>query len=128
MSNAEELEQVVQLVGKSALSDSDKITLDVSALIKEDFLQQNGYSTYDAFCPIWKTFDMMKAFISYYDEAQKAVANGAQWSKLSEATSDVKHAVSSAKFFEPSRGEEEGEKEFGELLTNISEKFADAAE
>lgn len=128
LSNAEELEQVVQLVGKSALSDSDKITLDVAALIKEDFLQQNGYSTYDAFCPIWKTFDMMKAFISYYDEAQKAVANGAQWSKLSEATSDVKHAVSSAKFFEPSRGEEEGEKEFGELLTNISEKFADAAE
>ena len=128
LSNAEELEQVVQLVGKSALSDSDKITLDVAALIKEDFLQQNGYSTYDAFCPIWKTFDMMKAFISYYDEAQKAVANGAQWSKLSEATSDVKHSVSSAKFFEPSRGEEEGDKEFGELLTNISEKFADAAE
>ena len=71
LSNAEELEQVVQLVGKSALSDSDKITLDVATLIKEDFLQQNGYSSYDAFCPIWKTFDMMRAFISYYDEAQK---------------------------------------------------------
>ncbi|CAK9437829.1 uncharacterized protein LODBEIA_P22070 [Lodderomyces beijingensis] len=128
LSNAEELEQVVQLVGKSALSDSDKITLDVATLIKEDFLQQNGYSTYDAFCPIWKTFDMMRAFISYYDEAQKAVANGSQWSKLSEATSDVKHAVSSAKFFEPSRGEKEGEKEFGTLLSDISEKFAQASE
>lgn len=128
LSNAEELEQVVQLVGKSALSDSDKITLDVATLIKEDFLQQNGYSTYDAFCPIWKTFDMMRAFISYHDEAQKAVANGAQWSKLAEATADVKHAVSSAKFFEPSRGEKEGEKEFNALLTNISEKFAEASE
>ena len=41
---------------------------------------------------------MMRAFISYYDEAQKAVANGAQWSKLAESTSDVKHSVSSAKF------------------------------
>ncbi|EGW31273.1 vacuolar ATPase subunit A [Spathaspora passalidarum NRRL Y-27907] len=128
LSNAEELEQVVQLVGKSALSDSDKITLDVATLIKEDFLQQNGYSSYDAFCPIWKTFDMMRAFISYYDEAQKAVANGAQWSKLSEATSDVKHAVSSAKFFEPSRGVKEGEAEFGNLLTKISERFAEASE
>ena len=108
MSTAEELEQVVQLVGKSALSDSDKITLDVANLIKEDFLQQNGYSTYDQFCPIWKTFDMMRAFTSYHDEAQKAVANGAQWGKLSEATSDVKHAVSSSKFVEPSEGEEEG--------------------
>ncbi|RCK67349.1 V-type proton ATPase catalytic subunit A [Candida viswanathii] len=128
LSNAEELEQVVQLVGKSALSDSDKITLDVATLIKEDFLQQNGYSSYDAFCPIWKTFDMMRAFISYYDEAQKAVANGAQWSKLAENTSDVKHAVSSAKFFEPSRGQKEGEKEFGDLLSTISERFAEASE
>lgn len=128
LSTAEELEQVVQLVGKSALSDSDKITLDVANLIKEDFLQQNGYSTYDQFCPIWKTFDMMRAFTSYHDEAQKAVANGAQWGKLSEATSDVKHAVSSSKFVEPSEGEEKGKKSFNELLTSISEKFAEASE
>lgn len=77
LTNAEELEQVVQLVGKSALSDSDKIVLDVATLIKEDFLQQNGYSTYDQFCPIWKTYDMMRAFIAYHDEAQKAISNGA---------------------------------------------------
>lgn len=128
LSNAEELEQVVQLVGKSALSDSDKIILDVANLIKEDFLQQNGYSTYDAFCPIWKTYDMMKTFITYYNEAQKAVANGAQWSKLAESTSDVKHSVSSAKFFEPSRGEEEIKKEFNTLLSSISERFQEAAE
>lgn len=128
ISNAEELDQVVQLVGKSALSDADKITLDVANLIKEDFLQQNGYSTYDAFCPIWKTYAMMKAFVLYYDEAQKAVSNGAHWSKLAEETADIKHAVSSSKFFEPSRGEKEAEKEFGSLLTRISEKFAEASE
>jgi V-type H+-transporting ATPase subunit A len=128
LSNAEELEQVVQLVGKSALSDSDKITLDVATLIKEDFLQQNGYSTYDQFCPIWKTFDMMRAFMAYHDEAQKAVTNGAQWSKLAEATADVKHAVSSTKFVEPSEGEEAGRKHFSELLTTISERFAEASE
>ena len=128
LSNAEELEQVVQLVGKSALSDSDKITLDVASLIKEDFLQQNGYSTYDAFCPIWKTFDMMKAFIAYHDEAQKSVANGANWSKLSEATSDVKHQVSSSKFFEPSRGEEEINGEFEKLLSNIQERFTESTD
>lgn len=128
LSNAEELEQVVQLVGKSALSDSDKITLDVANLIKEDFLQQNGYSSYDAFCPIWKTYDLMRAFVGYNDEAQKAIANGAQWSKLAEATADVKHAVSSSKFFEPSEGEEAGQKEFEKLLNSINEKFAEASE
>lgn len=128
LSNAEELEQVVQLVGKSALSDSDKIVLDVATLLKEDFLQQNGYSTYDQFCPIWKTFDMMRAFIAYHDEAQKAIANGASWHKLAEATSDVKHDVSSAKFFEPLEGEEAGRKHYNDLLTKIAERFAEAAE
>lgn len=128
LSNAEELEQVVQLVGKSALSDSDKIVLDVATLLKEDFLQQNGYSTYDQFCPIWKTFDMMRAFIAYHDEAQKAIANGASWHKLAEATSDVKHDVSSAKFVEPLEGEDAGRKHFNELLTKIAERFAEAAE
>ncbi|CAL9735762.1 V-type proton ATPase catalytic subunit A [Monosporozyma servazzii] len=128
LSNAEELEQVVQLVGKSALSDGDKITLDVANLVKEDFLQQNGYSSYDAFCPIWKTFDMMKAFISYHDEAQKAVSNGANWSKLADATGDVKHAVSSSKFFEPSRGEKEVHGEFEKLFSNIQERFAESTD
>lgn len=128
LSNAEELEQVVQLVGKLALLDSDKITLDVASLLKEDFLQQNGYSLYDAFCPIWKTFDMMRAFIAYYDEAQKGASNGNQWLRLLEATADVKHAVSLSKFFEPSRGEKEGRKEFDDLLLKISDKFAEASE
>lgn len=129
LSRAEELEQVVQLVGKSALSDSDKITLDVSNLIKEDFLQQNGYSTYDAFCPIWKTFDMMKSFVTYYDEAQKAISgnNAVSWGKLSEQTSDVKHAVSSSKFFEPSRGEKEGHAEFEKLIGSIQDRFAESS-
>ncbi|ANB12734.1 H(+)-transporting V1 sector ATPase subunit A [Sugiyamaella lignohabitans] len=128
ISNAEELEQVVQLVGKSALSDSDKITLDVATLIKEDFLQQNGYSSYDAFCPIWKTNAMMKAFVTYFEEAQKAVAAGASWSKLAESTADIKHAVSSSKFFEPSRGEKELDVEFGKLVSSITDRFADASE
>lgn len=128
LSNAEELEQVVQLVGKSALSDSDKITLDVATLIKEDFLQQNGYSTYDAFCPIWKTYDMMRAFVGYHDEAQRAIANGANWGKLSEAVSDVRHAVSSSKFLEPSRGEKEVHGEFEKLMSNMQERFAESTD
>lgn len=128
ITSAEELEQVVQLVGKSALSDADKITLDVANLVKEDFLQQNGYSSYDAFCPIWKTAGMMKSFVTYYEEAQKAIAAGGSWNKLSESTGDVKHSVSSAKFFEPSEGREKGEAEFDKIVQQIAERFADVAE
>jgi V-type (H+)-ATPase V1 A subunit len=98
LSDSEELDQVVQLVGKSALSDPDKITLDVSSLIKEDFLQQNGYSKHDQFCPVWKTLWMMKAMIGFYDESLKAVQTGVSWNKIREVTSDVQHQLRSMKF------------------------------
>src|SRR5574343_367110 len=48
--------------------------LDQAVLLKEDFLQQNGYSDYDQFCPMWKTEWMMKLMVGYHDEAQKAIA------------------------------------------------------
>lgn len=51
----DELAEIVQLVGKSSLGEGDKVTLDVARLIKEDFLQQNGISVYDRYCPFYKT-------------------------------------------------------------------------
>ncbi len=96
----------MQLVGKSALSDPDKITLDVAALIKEDFLQQNGYSDYDQFCPIWKTEWMMKVMMGFHDEAQKSVAQGQNWNKVREATGELQSQLRSMKFELPSDGEE----------------------
>jgi len=45
----EELAEIVQLVGKSALGENDKVTLDVATLIKNDFLAQNGISEYDQY-------------------------------------------------------------------------------
>jgi len=106
LSTSEELDQVVQLVGKSALGDGDKITLDVATLIKEDFLQQNGYSDYDQFCPEWKTFWMMKAMMGFHDEAQKAIQQGHAWNKVRDATSDIQTQLRSMKFEVPSEGEE----------------------
>jgi len=101
LTNSEDLDQVVQLVGKQALGDSDKITLDVAALIKDDFLQQNGYSDYDQFCPLWKTEYMMKGFMGYHDEAQKAVASGLSWAKVRESTADIQNQLRQMKFEVP---------------------------
>ena len=106
LSNSEDLDQVVQLVGKSALGDPDKITLDVAGLLKDDFLQQNGYSDYDQFCPMWKTEYMMRAFMGFHDESQKAIAQGHSWAKVREATSSIQNELRSMKFEVPSEGEE----------------------
>uniref|UniRef100_U3JLB6 H(+)-transporting two-sector ATPase n=1 Tax=Ficedula albicollis TaxID=59894 RepID=U3JLB6_FICAL len=45
----EEFAKVVQLVGKASLAEGDKVTLEVAKLLKDDFLQQNGYSAYDRY-------------------------------------------------------------------------------
>lgn len=123
LSNSEELDQAVQLVGKAALDDSDKIILDVAAMLKNDFLQQNGYSEYDQFCPLWKTEYMMKGFMSFYEEAQKAISNGLGWAKIRENTSDIQYGLRSMKF-ELLDDEEGVRKKYEKLLQQMSEKFA----
>lgn len=124
LSSSEELDQVVQLVGKSALGDSDKITLDVATLIKDDFLQQNGYSDYDQFCPLWKTAWMMKAMMTFHDEAQKAIAQGQSWAKVREATADIQSELRSMKFEVPTEGEDKISKKYEDLMQRLNEKFA----
>merc|ERR1712000_185829 len=124
LSDSEELDQVVQLVGKSALSDPDKITLDITGLVKEDFLQQNGYSDYDQFCPLWKTEWMMKLMMGYHDEAQKAIAQGQNWSKVRDSTSDRQAKLRSMKFEVPGDGQEAITKKYEEIQQQMMDKFA----
>jgi vacuolar-type H+-ATPase catalytic subunit A/Vma1 len=124
LTNSEDLDQVVQLVGKSALGDSDKITLDVATIIKEDFLQQNGYSEYDQFCPLWKTEWMMRAMMGFHDESQKAVAQGISWSKVRDATADIQTGLRNMKFEVPTEGQEKIEKKYEALMSKMMEKFA----
>src|ERR1700761_6301623 len=124
LTTSEDLDQVVQLVGKSALGDPDKITLDVDTLNKEGFLQQNGYSDYDQYCPLWKTEWMMRAMMTFHDESQKAVAQGIAWSKIREATSEIQSQLRSMKFEVPSEGEEKITKKYEELLHKMMDKFA----
>ncbi|KOB68072.1 Uncharacterized protein OBRU01_18836, partial [Operophtera brumata] len=74
----EDLSEIVQLVGKASLAETDKITLEVAKLLKDDFLQQNSYSAYDRFCPFYKTVGMLKNIISFYDMSRHAVESTAQ--------------------------------------------------
>ncbi|CAI7616157.1 unnamed protein product [Penicillium manginii] len=98
LSSSEALKQLVQLVGKTALNDHDKITLSVASMVEEDFLQQNGYSDYDQFCPLWKTEYMMKAFMRFHDESQWIISQGHKWAKVKEYTATTWTALRNMKF------------------------------
>merc|ERR1712004_914609 len=70
----DDLQEIVQLVGKDSLSEDQKCTLDVAKIIREDFLQQNGFSDYDFMCPLAKTIGMMKVIVGFHEASQKAMA------------------------------------------------------
>lgn len=86
----EDLNEIVQLVGKSSLSQKDQLILDIAKLIKEDYLQQNGYSEYDKYCPFVKTRLMLKNIIFYFENAMRAIEKcGASWNDIRSRTSEV---------------------------------------
>ncbi|GFY40903.1 v-type proton ATPase catalytic subunit A, partial [Trichonephila inaurata madagascariensis] len=94
------------LVGKASLAETDKITLEVARLLKDDFLQQNGYTNYDKFCPFYKTVGMMRNMMAFYDLALNAVQSTAQsenritWAVIREAMDSILYELSSMKFME----------------------------
>jgi V/A-type H+-transporting ATPase subunit A len=71
-----ELQEIVQLVGPDALPESEKAILDVTRMIREDFLQQSAYSDSDSFCPMEKQYLMLKVIMSYYSRVNEAMDRG----------------------------------------------------
>ncbi|MDD5142550.1 V-type ATP synthase subunit A [Methanoregula sp.] len=71
-----ELQEIVQLVGPDALPDSEKAILEVTRMIREDFLQQSAYSDTDSFCPVEKQYMMLKVIMTYYEQVNLAMNRG----------------------------------------------------
>jgi len=125
------LQEIVQLVGKGSLGEADQITLEVAKLIKDDFLQQNGYSPYDRYCPFYKTVGMLKNMIAFYDMARHSVESTAQsdnkitWKVIREAMrNNIMYQLSSMKFKDPvADGEAKIKADYDELYENMQTAF-----
>jgi len=72
-----ELQEIVQLVGPDALPDRERITLETTRMIREDFLQQNAYHEVDTYCAPKKQYQMLKTIIMYHTNAEAALDRGA---------------------------------------------------
>lgn len=126
----EDLSEIVQLVGKGSLAESDKITLEIAKLLKDDFLQQNGYSSYDRYCPFYKTVGMLSNIVSFYDMARHAVESTAQsenkitWALIRENMGDTMYKLSSMKFKDPVKdGEAKIKQDFADLVDEMQQGF-----
>jgi V-type H+-transporting ATPase subunit A len=95
----EDLAEIVQLVGKSALGENDKVTLEVARMLKDDFLQQNGMSDYDRYCPFYKTSGMLRNFVGFHDAAIRAISQGdLTFNKVKDEASELMFKLSQMKF------------------------------
>jgi V/A-type H+-transporting ATPase subunit A len=65
------LEEIVRLVGPDALSVIERLTLFVAKSIREDYLYQDAFSSFDANISSKKQFEMLKTITTLYTEGEK---------------------------------------------------------
>lgn len=76
------LEEIVRLVGADSLEFSDRLTLDVSRLIREDYLHQIAFHEIDTYTSLKKQFGMLKAILKWYEEGKVALSNNVSYFKI----------------------------------------------
>ena len=78
------LNEIVQLVGKDSLSPDDQLTLETAKMIREDFLQQNGFVEVDWYSSYDRQDKMLGMILDYDKQCRAAIAKGAPTSELFE--------------------------------------------
>ena len=106
-----ELQEIVQLVGPDALPDKERITLESTRMIREDFLQQNAYHEVDTYCSPSKQYQMIKTIIMFQEHATAALDRGAAPDSLTALT--VKEDIGKMKYIP--------EAEFDEKIKEIQD-------
>ncbi|MEX2500948.1 MAG: V-type ATP synthase subunit A [Trueperaceae bacterium] len=72
-----DLQEVVQLVGPDALQDNERLVIEVGRILRQDFLQQNGFDPVDASCTLEKAYGLLQMMMKAYDKAREALQAGA---------------------------------------------------
>jgi V-type H+-transporting ATPase subunit A len=119
----DDLQEIVQLVGKDSLSEDQKVTLEVARIIREDFLQQNGFTDYDFFCPLAKTIGMMKVIVTFHTCAQKAIAESSGehkiiWNTINSNMKQLIKKITDMKFDLPRQSEDHFKQAFNVQLND----------
>jgi len=103
----ENLMKIVQLVGQDSLSEDQKTIMEIAKVIREDYLQQNAFSKYDYTCPLYKTIGMMKCIVTFYENAQRVIAESLltekkiSWGVINTRLEDEYLEFSQMKFKDP---------------------------
>ncbi len=106
-----DLQETVQLVGKDALPDRERLTLEIATMVKQFFLQQNAFHEVDQYCSPEKTFKVLDLILDWGEEAREALREGALVEEI--ISLESRNRISELKFNE---NHEEIEEEIREQM------------
>ena len=112
-----ELKEIVKLIGMDALSANDRLKMETARSIREDFLHQLAFHEVDTYTSLKKQLYMMKLILNFNDEAEAAVARGADIEAVSELA--VREKIGRFKYVP----EEQTDAEFDKISVEISSEL-----
>ena len=92
------LNEIVQLVGKDSLSPNDQLTLETAKMVREDFLQQNAFMDVDSYSSHDRQMRMLAMILDFDRLARDAIAKGAALAPMLEIS--AKEKIGRAKYVE----------------------------
>jgi V-type H+-transporting ATPase subunit A len=129
------LTEIVQLVGKESLSEDQKVIMEIAKVIREEFLQQNAFTEYDYTCPLDKAVGMLSCIITFYNCAQRAIADSPPDAKVTWALIKSNpvldghfNKLSELKFISPKLGLGEIIQQLTDFQKEINDAFASLSE
>ena len=90
------LDEIVRLVGIDALSEKDRLKLEVAKSIREDYLQQNSFHEIDTYTSLEKQYRMLKLVLLFKVEAERALEAGVYLNKILEL--EVRDKIARSKY------------------------------
>jgi len=78
----EELKEIVALIGADILGDKQRGVFEVAKMLKEYFLLQSAYHPVDVYCPIQKTYKMLKTLLKFNEKTKAAIELGVPLQKI----------------------------------------------
>lgn len=70
----DKLMEIVRLVGMESLSNEERLVLEVSRMLREDFLFQDAFSPDDAYTSLDRQYGMLKSIITFYEAGLPVVS------------------------------------------------------
>ena len=71
-----ELQEIARLIGVESLSAKERLVLESSRSIREDFLHQNAFHPQDTYTSLRKQYLMLRTIIHFHNSGIKALAEG----------------------------------------------------